>query len=172
MIKTPVVCRHVPNPFTATFQRSLGDVVGSVKGDLAEVSAIQSSLPGTRSQCHRPGPATRQRAFRKLRIIFRGCSPLKPDIAGYPVEGRWKICFKGKGYYRARLIFLYLYGYMPEEVDHQDNDPLNDRPSNLRAATHIQNAANQKGSSSNSTWPVAHVCGRLSQLRVLQAFKW
>jgi hypothetical protein len=40
------------------------NVVGSIKGDLAEVNAIHSSQPGTRCPCHMPGPAARRRAFR------------------------------------------------------------------------------------------------------------
>jgi hypothetical protein len=37
-----------------------------------------------------------------------------------------------------------LYGEEPPVVDHMDGDPTNDRLSNLRAATHVQNARNKR----------------------------
>jgi hypothetical protein len=49
-------------------------------------------------------------------------------------SNRWIICVDRKPYYRARLIFLYVYGCLPREVDHRDRNRLNDRPSNLRDA--------------------------------------
>jgi hypothetical protein len=67
------------------------------------------------------------------------------SVAGCPAKnGRWVIYVKGKQRLRSRLVFLYMHGWLPEEVDHRDLDKSNDRPGNLRAATRSQNAANRK----------------------------
>jgi hypothetical protein len=49
-------------------------------------------------------------------------------------EGRRTIGIDGKIYTRARLVFLYVHGWLPKIVDHHDRDKFNDRPSNLRPA--------------------------------------
>ena len=41
-----------------------------------------------------------------------------------------------------RLIFLLHHGYLPEEVDHIDNNRANNKIENLRAATALTNAQN------------------------------
>jgi HNH endonuclease len=68
------------------------------------------------------------------------------DIAGNINDrGRWVIQINRKTYPRSRLIFLYVKGYLPREVDHEDLNRLNDRPGNLRAATKAQNQQNCPG---------------------------
>lgn len=53
------------------------------------------------------------------------------------------IGFNGKSYFRSRLIFLYHHGYLPEIVDHEDRNPLNDKIENLRSANPLKNAHNR-----------------------------
>ena len=43
-----------------------------------------------------------------------------------------------------RMVFYLYNGFLPEHVDHIDNDPSNNHPSNLRAATPKQNSRNRK----------------------------
>ncbi len=53
--------------------------------------------------------------------------------------------------YRAhRLAFLFIHGYMPDQVDHEDHDTLNNRGNNLRDATHAENMQN-RGMHENNT---------------------
>lgn len=52
---------------------------------------------------------------------------------------------------RHVLNFYKAYGWIPDYVDHIDNIPGNDDPSNLRAATKSQNAHNSKVRSDNSS---------------------
>lgn len=48
----------------------------------------------------------------------------------------------GKRYYVHRLIFLLLYGFMPEVVDHKDGDKTNNMIENLRESSKVHNALN------------------------------
>jgi hypothetical protein len=44
-----------------------------------------------------------------------------------------------------RLIFLWHYGWLPEDVDHHpDPSTHNNRIENLRASTHLENVRNQR----------------------------
>ena len=51
----------------------------------------------------------------------------------------------GTLYGTHRLIFLMHHGYLPEEIDHVNRDPLDNRIENLRASTSSQNKMNRRG---------------------------
>jgi hypothetical protein len=58
-------------------------------------------------------------------------------------HGYIRINIRRKMYYAHRLAWLYVHGkFPPQEIDHIDRDPSNNRISNLRLATHAQNASN------------------------------
>jgi Ca2+-binding RTX toxin-like protein len=50
-----------------------------------------------------------------------------------------------------RVIFKYLHGYDPDQVDHDDKDTLNNRAYNLIDATATTNSRNSKKYTSNSS---------------------
>lgn len=57
-------------------------------------------------------------------------------------EGYWRISLDGKVYQGHRLVFLYLHGYMPEEIDHINGVRYDNRAENLRAVSHSENMRN------------------------------
>ncbi len=64
-----------------------------------------------------------------IRPDGRVCSK-RPNAEGYLV-----VKYECKQYKQHRVIFFLHNGYMPELVDHKDQDKANNRPTNLRDAT-------------------------------------
>ena len=69
--------------------------------------------------------------------------------AGSPGHGRCGLLYMnvklyGKQYRTHRLIFMMHHGYLPEVVDHINNNTLDNRIENLRACTYLQNNYNRK----------------------------
>ena len=61
-------------------------------------------------------------------------------------NARRAICINNSLFLAHRLIWVMMTGRSPShEIDHIDGDPLNNRWTNLREATHQQNGWNQKG---------------------------
>lgn len=57
--------------------------------------------------------------------------------------------FDGLLYRLHRLAFLYMNGSIPKVVDHIDGNPSNNKWSNLRASSQMQNTQNQKSKKIN-----------------------
>lgn len=70
-------------------------------------------------------------------------------VGSLTANGYLYVKVDGTSYQLHRLIFLMLYGYMPEYVDHKDTVKTNNSKVNLREATRNQNRANLGAYSSN-----------------------
>lgn len=58
--------------------------------------------------------------------------------------GYLRITVLGKSYYAHRLAWMYVYGEWPkDQIDHINGDPSDNRISNLRAVTGIENQQNK-----------------------------
>jgi len=56
-----------------------------------------------------------------------------------------QIGVNGKYYLAHRLAWLYVYGSFPKnEIDHKDGQGMNNKFSNLREVTHLENGKNQR----------------------------
>ena len=82
-------------------------------------------------------------------FLYRKISPKKSKIGQrsstlhkYKSGDRYSTSLLNKNYLSSRLIFLYHKGYLPEFVDHKNNDQLDDRIENLREASREQNNSN------------------------------
>lgn len=71
------------------------------------------------------------------------------QVAGYVKADKYRyIRLFSKDYGAHRLIWLYIYGHVPHEIDHKDRDKTNNRLSNLRPVSRKQNMRNTKEPSS------------------------
>jgi len=77
----------------------------------------------------------------------------KGAIAGYlsKKDGRVSVRIDNKLYKAHRVIFLIVKGEWPEEVDHINGDPSDNRWDNLRSVTHRENMKNRKVCSNSTT---------------------
>lgn len=68
----------------------------------------------------------------------------KGDIAGWVNKlGYIRMCLDNKFYYAHRLAWLYVYGYWPNQIDHIDRNPTNNRLENLRDSNYSENGFNR-----------------------------
>lgn len=58
-------------------------------------------------------------------------------------DGYYDVGINGKHYKVHRVVFLWHHGWLPTCIDHDDNDPSNNKIENLKAATRAQNCANR-----------------------------
>jgi len=78
------------------------------------------------------------------KIPIKGSGRKVGSIAGCHTSHRYiRIRILGKCYYAHRLAWLFVYGYLPKQLDHINGDCHDNRISNLREVTQSQNNANR-----------------------------
>lgn len=72
--------------------------------------------------------------------------------AGCPDKrGVFQVRYLGKLYLAHRLAWLYVFGWLPKEIDHINVNPSDNRIRNLRLATRAQQNANTRARATNKT---------------------
>lgn len=73
------------------------------------------------------------------------------ERAGYQdVHGYRRICLDGVKYYEHHLVWFYVHGEWPDELDHIDGNRANNAPENLRLCTRTQNNCNSQQATGRS----------------------
>tara|TARA_R110002020_G_scaffold125388_1_gene282587 strand:- start:3100 stop:3627 length:528 start_codon:yes stop_codon:yes gene_type:complete len=80
----------------------------------------------------------------KKRVSNRSSRVIGSEAGSIGSKGYKRITFSWGEESYHRISFGMYHGYIPEIVDHKDRDPLNNRITNLRAATHSENQRNMK----------------------------
>jgi hypothetical protein len=89
-------------------------------------------------------------------LVTRGNKP-KPCIAGQIITGHkdgggyLRIWIYGRQYSAHRLAWLYMYGSLPQMLDHKNGNRSDNRIDNLRQATRTQNCINARRYKNNTT---------------------
>ena len=74
------------------------------------------------------------------------------DIAGKgSVKGYKRVSIDNSSYLIHRLVWLWHFGYIPDEIDHVNHDRSDNRLCNLREVTHIDNCRNESKKSNNTS---------------------
>ena len=84
--------------------------------------------------------------------LKKGSRGVAGKIAGYiKATGYVSIKIDGRAYLAHRLAWLYVYGYLPREVDHISRIESQNMICNLREATHAENSRNSRISRNNTS---------------------
>ena len=83
--------------------------------------------------------------------IDRGTQGIRGREVGWVNDGYRKTKIDGKCYSVHRIIWLMVYGNWPNNIDHVNHAPDDNRIENLRSVTHHENLLNQKLQKNNKS---------------------
>ena len=88
-----------------------------------------------------------------FRLVSLSNSSKIGKVTGYKTDfGYIRLCVDGKQYFAHRLAWLYIYGEFPSSViDHIDQNPSNNKISNLRTVSIKQNLENRNKPKNNKS---------------------
>ena len=93
-------------------------------------------------------------------VTARACNVWNARYAGKKAgcvnnSGRVALKIDGRGYLAHRVIWAIIHGMgmadVPDEIDHRDVNPLNNKRDNLRAETHSENQHNRRAYATNKS---------------------
>ena len=90
-------------------------------------------------------------------LVDCGSNKVKGKIAGAEKEGYITIHIDSQQYRAHILAWIYVYGYTPDELDHENRIKSDNRIKNLRLTTRVLNAQNRAPQSRNTSG-VSGVC--------------
>lgn len=147
------------------------DIISVVQGGAARKDALERTTHGDCKATASPDPRQAVPSRGAVRCVVVNAQEVKLKISdevknvfeyrdgslirkstgkrGYTrPDGYVYVRLNGKAYGEHRLIFLLFTGEWPQQVDHINGNPSDNRIENLRAATHAQNCMNRKPSGS------------------------
>ena len=81
----------------------------------------------------------------------RGRAKVGERAGHLDVHGYCRIVIDYEKYYEHHLVWFYVYGVWPDEIDHKDNDRSNNAPDNLRPCNRTQNNLNRSNRSTGES---------------------
>ena len=89
-------------------------------------------------------------AFWRIKRVCNNCKLHFSNWSGTK-DGYQKLEIDGKCYRLHRVIWLFLYGSFPDQIDHINGNRLDNRPHNLRDVSHAENHKNKSIPSNNTS---------------------
>ena len=85
--------------------------------------------------------------------------PARPKLVGKRAgslhsNGYRVLTIDRRSYPEHRVVWLFVHGEMPVEIDHRNGNKSDNRPRNLRDGTHAQNMQNRRKAVAGKSWPI------------------